>query len=65
MVIESMDGCFGLVRKKFAGANLLPPRHSGTFFACQIDVDNFVDEYSKKAEEAPTVSGCVKVNFTK
>ena len=61
MVIESMDGCFGLIRKKSAGANLLPPRHSGTFFACQIDVDNFVDEHSK----APTVSGCVKVNFTK
>ena len=62
MIIESMDGCFGLVRKKPAGANLLLPRHSATFFASQTDVDNFVDEYSKKAEEAPTVSGYVNVN---
>ena len=48
-----MDGCFGLVRKKSAGANLLlpVPRHSVTFFASQTDVDNFVEEYSKKAKE--------------
>ena len=51
-----MDACFGLVRKKSAGANLLPPRHGDTFFADQDDVDNFVDQYSKTAKEAPTVS---------
>ena len=57
-----MGGCFGLVRKKSAGASLLLPRYSATFFASQTDVDNFVDEYSKKAEEAPAASGYVKVN---
>ncbi|XP_028403401.1 uncharacterized protein LOC114526098 [Dendronephthya gigantea] len=53
ILIESMDGCFGLV-KKSAGVNLFPPRHSGTFFAEQESVDKFVDDYGKKAEEAPT-----------
>ena len=51
-----MDACFGLVRKKSAGANLFPPRHGDTFFADQDDVDNFVEQYSKTAKEAPTVS---------
>jgi hypothetical protein len=51
-----MDACFGLVREKSAGANLFPPRHGDTFFADQDDVDNFVEQYSKTAKEAPTVS---------
>ena len=50
-----MDGCFGLVRKKSAGANLLPPRHKETFFADQGSVDTFVEDYGRKAQEAPTV----------
>ncbi|XP_028411455.1 uncharacterized protein LOC114534011 isoform X3 [Dendronephthya gigantea] len=54
VAIECMDGCFGLVRKKSAGANLLPARHNGTFFANQDDVDSFVDDNSKKAKQAPT-----------
>ena len=51
-----MDACFGLVRKKSAGLNLCPPRHGSTFFADQCDVDNFVQDYSRKTKEAPTVS---------
>ncbi|XP_028409444.1 uncharacterized protein LOC114532053 [Dendronephthya gigantea] len=54
VAIECMDGCFGLVRKRSAGANLLPARHNGTFFANQDDVDSFVDDNSKKAKQAPT-----------
>lgn len=50
-----MDGCFGLVRKKCAGANLLPPRHKETFFAEQSSVDTFVEDYSRQAQDAPTV----------
>lgn len=56
VLIESMDGCFGLVRKMSAGANLFQPRHCGTFFAEQDSVDKFVEDYGKKADEAPTVS---------
>ena len=56
VMIELMDGCFGLVRKKSAGSNVIPSRHSGTFFFSDInEVDSFVDDYSKKAKEAPMV----------
>jgi hypothetical protein len=54
-MIESMDGCFGLVRKKSAGSNVIPPRHSGTFFLSCDEVDSFVDDYCKTAKEAPVV----------
>ncbi|XP_028416359.1 uncharacterized protein LOC114540363 [Dendronephthya gigantea] len=51
-VVESMDGCFGLVRKKSAGANFIPSRHGLTMFADQNDVDNFVDNYTESAKQA-------------
>lgn len=53
VLIELMDWFFGLVRKKSAGANLLPPRHKGTMFAEQEKLDPFVDEYGKNAQESP------------
>ena len=55
-IIESMDACFGLVRKKSAGKISLPPRHSSTIFARQADVDNFVENYSTSAKKSETVS---------
>lgn len=55
-MIESMDACFGLVRKKSAGKSSLPPRHSLTMFANQEDVDEFVDNYTASAKQTETVS---------
>lgn len=54
-VLESMDGCFGLVRKKSAGVTLIPSRHNLTMFADQNDVDNFVDTYTESAKHATVV----------
>ena len=51
-----MDGCFGPVRKKSAGMDLLPPKHKNTFFVDQADVDKFVQDYGRKAKDAQTVS---------
>ena len=53
-----MDGCFGLVRKRSAGTNLIPSRHQETFFANQDYIDMFVDNYGDNAQEAPAVSTC-------
>ena len=55
ILIESMDACFGLVRKKSAAKSILPPRHM-TMFANQTDVDEFVDNYTSNAKRAETVS---------
>jgi hypothetical protein len=51
-----MDGCFGLIKKKSAGTNICPSRHSSTMFADQNDVDNFVDNYTASAKQASVVS---------
>ena len=61
VVIESMDACFGLVRKKSAGKSLLPPRHSLTMFACQEEVDDFVESYTSSANKSETVSTSIKM----
>ena len=55
-IIESMDACFGLVRKKSAGKSSLPPRHSLTLFSDQIEVDDFVENYSASARKGEAVS---------
>eukprot|EP00112_Aurelia_sp_Birch-Aquarium-sp1_P007292 Seg1794.4 transcript_id=Seg1794.4/GoldUCD/mRNA.D3Y31 product="hypothetical protein" protein_id=Seg1794.4/GoldUCD/D3Y31 len=51
-VIESMDGCFGLVRKRHARLAIAPPLHRDSLFADQADVDNFIQGYSKDKQEA-------------
>lgn len=47
VLIESMDGCFGLCRKKDKGHDLGTPKHGTLLFADQDDVDNFVNSYGK------------------
>ncbi|XP_028392622.1 uncharacterized protein LOC114517161 [Dendronephthya gigantea] len=54
ILIESMDACFGLVRKKSAAKCILPPRHQLTMFANQTDVDEFVENYTSNAKKADT-----------
>ena len=54
-IIESMDACFGLVRKKSSGKNSLPSRHSSTMFFDQSEVDELVDHYTSSAQQAKTV----------
>lgn len=51
-----MDACFGLVRKKSAGKSSLPPRHSQTLFSDQLEVDDFVENYSASAKKGEAVS---------
>ncbi|XP_028411851.1 uncharacterized protein LOC114534588 [Dendronephthya gigantea] len=51
-IVECMDGCFGLVRKKSAGTDIYPSRHKTTMFADQNDVDNFVQSYTANAKES-------------
>lgn len=52
VLIESMDACMGLARKKCKGSSgLIEPRHGELFFSDQVDVDNFVDNYGKYGEK--------------
>lgn len=44
-LIESVDACFGLARKKAKGGNVISSRHGVLLFNDQDDVDNFVDNY--------------------
>ncbi|XP_078353471.1 uncharacterized protein LOC144638149 isoform X2 [Oculina patagonica] len=46
ILIECMDACFGLSRKRSQGYGFATPKHQGLFFGDQDDVDNFVDHYS-------------------
>ena len=43
--ILSIDGNFGLCRKKAAGQSVRPPLHNGIFFEPQEQVDSFVQAY--------------------
>ena len=46
VLIESVDACFGLARKKDRGQySLISPRHGDLLFSDQNDVDNFVNNY--------------------
>lgn len=45
MLIESIDTCFGLARKKAKGENTISSRYGDLLFSDQDDVDNFVDNY--------------------
>ena len=55
VLIESMDGCFGLCRKKDKGHNLGTPKHGTLLFADQDDVDNFVNSYGKAGADLAQV----------
>ena len=55
VLIESMDGCFGLWRKKDKGHNLGTPKHGTLLFADQDDVDNFVNSYGKAGADMAQV----------
>ena len=55
VLIESMDGCFGLCRKKDKGHNLGTPKHGTLLFADQDDVDNFVNSYGKAGADMAQV----------
>ena len=55
VLIESMDGCFGLCRKKDKGHNLGTPKHGTLLFADQDDVDNFVNSYGKAGADMEQV----------
>ena len=55
VLIESMDACFGLARKKRQGQSFRVPKHADLFFADQDDVYNFVDGYSRHADDVQEV----------
>ncbi len=43
----SIDGNFGLCRKKSSGKSVRPPLHEDTIFLKQETVDNYVKGYGK------------------
>lgn len=56
ILIESMDACFGLSRKKCQGLKSIGvPKHGQLMFADQDDVDNFVNGYCERASEVSKV----------
>ena len=59
VLIESMDGCFGLCRKMEKGHNLGTPKHGTLLFADQDDVDNFVNSYGKAGADMEQVKACL------
>ena len=64
VLIESMDGCFGLCRKKEKGHNLGTPKHGTLLFADQDDVDNFVNNYGKAGADMEQVKACLYMYLT-
>ena len=59
VLIESMDGCFGLCRKKEKGHNLGTPKNGTLLFADQDDVDNLVNSYGKAGADIEQVKACL------
>jgi uncharacterized NAD(P)/FAD-binding protein YdhS len=58
ILIESLDACFGLTRRKGRGDISIASRHGTLLFSDQDDVDNFVDNYEHtKAKSLPQVMG--------
>ena len=54
ILIESVDSCFRLARRKAKGGNIISSRHGDLIFSDQDDVDNYVHNYlqtGKTAEE--------------
>jgi hypothetical protein len=55
-LIESMDACMGLVRKRSKGTSQRGQmRHSSLFFSDQGEVDSFVDSYSNEGADVEKV----------
>lgn len=57
-VIISMDGNFGLVRKKSSGVSFSQPKHAGHFFTNQSGVDEFVQKHNGNMKKAGNVRSC-------
>ena len=55
--ILSIDGNFGLCRKKAAGQSVRPPLHNGIFFEPQEQVDSFVQAYKMPKSTGKKVQG--------
>ena len=60
-VIVSIDGIFGLPRKKAAGESVRPPLHGQLFFHDQ----NMVDEYVGSAAKVNSTCTSNKVTFAR
>lgn len=48
VLIECVDACFGLARKKIQNQTSIAPRHGTLLFCDQDDVDNYVNNYQMK-----------------
>ena len=59
ILIESIDACFGLARKKAKGGNTISSRHRDLLFSDQDDVDNFVDNYTHCGQKSMDQVYCV------
>ena len=59
-MIVSMDGIFGLPRKRAAGESVRPPRHGQLFFHDQ----NMVDEYVGNPAKVNSTRTSHKVTLT-
>jgi len=55
--ILSIDGNFGLCRKKAAGKSVRAPLHEGVFFELQDRVDAFVESYKMPKSSSNKVHG--------
>lgn len=65
VIIESMDACFGLYRKKTKGnASQGDTRYKNEFFADQNDVDNFIDNYKNASKLSADSAGKVHTKTT-
>ncbi|XP_028414296.1 uncharacterized protein LOC114537451 [Dendronephthya gigantea] len=53
-LIECVDACFGLPRRKGKGDISISSRHKTLLFSDQDDVDNFVDNYEHTKEKSQT-----------
>ncbi|XP_028417977.1 uncharacterized protein LOC114542684 isoform X2 [Dendronephthya gigantea] len=51
-LIECVDACFGLARRKGKGDTSISSRHGTLLFSDQDDVDNFVDNYEHTKEKS-------------
>ncbi|XP_068758181.1 uncharacterized protein [Montipora capricornis] len=52
ILIQSIDPCFGLARKKAKGGNTISSRHGDLLFSDQDDVNNFVDNYPQCGQKS-------------
>ncbi|XP_028412906.1 uncharacterized protein LOC114535788 [Dendronephthya gigantea] len=52
VLIECVDACFGLARKKYRNQSSIAPRQGTLLFSDQDDVDNYVNNYRLKNGKA-------------